>query len=93
MPRIKEPIFLEDELDSKKTGVYIGYTRSELLAGPELKHNPSAKDLTKKFLGVAENIDGTAKKHDYQKKINTFGYAVLSSDCNNLVFGVKVTAP
>ena len=84
MSKFKEPRFAKDELDSKKTNIYVGYSDGNLLPGYDFKNKPFAK---KGWVSAIEKLNGTSKKRECHEKINSFGYARW--DKKSISFGVK----
>lgn len=89
MSKFKEPKFTKDELDSKKTGINVGYRPElrNLLPGHDFKNKPFAK---KGWISAIEKLNGTAKKRECHEKINSFGYARWDKD--QISFGIKFTS-
>lgn len=92
MAKIEKPVFTTDELNSKKTGLNIGYRPGLLVNGIDFSGKPKNR-FGRGINAVKERIDGTARKRRNHAEINKFGYATFYTGTNEIWFGVKYSSP
>ena len=92
MTKFIKPVFTTEELDSKKTGLYIGYDSGDLISGYDFSEKPKTL-FQKKVIALKEQINGIAKARLNHAKIGEFGYAVFYPERNEIWFGVKYSCP
>ena len=90
MSKNKKPIFTPEELNLVKTSLDIGYEPNALLPGYDFKKKHFQRKIPNLFMDIKEKLDGTAKKREYHKEINQFGWAYIQQ--NKLMFGVKFSS-
>ncbi len=92
MAKIEKPVFTTDELNSKKTGLDIGYRPGLLVNGIDFSEKPKNR-FGRGINAVKEHIDGTARKRRNHAEINKFGYATFYTGTNEIWFSVKYSYP
>ena len=92
MARLTRPFFTKAELDENKTGLVVGYSRGELIPGPDFS-KPFKNAYERGRKAIAEKLNGIAKRRAAHEQINSFGWARYEpggmARPSRLVFGVK----